>query len=86
MTDASPLLDLAGIQISACHDRLDLARFSCGDQTLDRWITRESKVHNQKNFVRVFCAHRGDSSTVIGLYALSLIYESTDKLLDTENI
>jgi GNAT superfamily N-acetyltransferase len=68
----------------ACHDGLDLTRFSCGDQTLDRWITKESKTHNQKNFVRVFCAHRPDSSTVIELYALSLIYETTDKLLESE--
>jgi hypothetical protein len=84
MTDASPLLDLAGIQISACHDALDLKKFSCGDPSLDRWITKESKIHNERNFVRLFCAHREGSSTIIGLYALSLKYESVDKLLDSE--
>jgi hypothetical protein len=40
--------------------------------------------HNEKNFIKLFCAHRGNSTTVLGLYALALKYESVDKLLSNE--
>jgi hypothetical protein len=84
MTDASPSLDLAKIQISAFRSGLDLSKFCCGDRSLDEWITRKAKDHNEKNFIKLFCAHRGNSTTVLGLYALALKYESVDKLLSNE--
>ncbi len=83
MMSASVPLDLTKIQISPCNNAMDMGGFCCGDPPLDRWVTKDAKGHNERNFVRIFCAHNPNSTTVL-LYALALNFESTDKLLSIE--
>jgi len=85
MPEVSPLLDLEEIRIVPYNSGLIINSFSCGNDDLDKFINRKAvKYHNDMR-VRLFCAHRESSASVIGTYALSISVEETGKLLREES-
>jgi ribosomal protein S18 acetylase RimI-like enzyme len=77
-------LDLKNIGISTLRDDHDLSRFCCGDRDLDKFINGKLKKYHEKNRVKTFCACLRGSTTVYGLYTLSIRSEDAKLLLENE--
>ena len=59
------------ILISALDTRHERSTFSCGVDTLDRYIKERASQDQRRNTARVFVATSGASASVIGYYTLS---------------
>jgi ribosomal protein S18 acetylase RimI-like enzyme len=64
---------------------LIIRSFSCGNSGIDQFINRKAARHHKEMRVRLFCAHRLSSASVIGAYALSISVEETNKLLQEDS-
>lgn len=80
MTVATTSLDLSKVRISPLRSDFVLRGFTCGDHGIDKWIVGKAVKHHAAYRARVFCAHFEDSTTVLGLYSLSMSIEEVNKL------
>lgn len=80
MTDASPSLDLTSVRISALDSQFDISRFNCGVHEIDSWISKKCQKACEQNKLKAFCAHLENGTTALGLYTLSLMFDSIDKI------
>jgi ribosomal protein S18 acetylase RimI-like enzyme len=53
------------------RERHDRAAFSCGKETLDRYLKEQASQDTKKKAAVVFVARRPDSMAVVGYYSLS---------------
>jgi GNAT superfamily N-acetyltransferase len=84
MTDATPSLDLTTVRISALGNQFDISRFNCGVHEIDSWIGKKCRKACEENRLKAFCAHFENGSTALGIYTLSLMFDSVDKIEATD--
>ncbi len=62
---------MVDIQISALASHHERSSFSCGVESLDRYIAQQASQDQRRNVARVFAATVGQPGLVIGYYSLS---------------
>ena len=72
------------VNIKPFADETVVNRFSCGKRPLDQFIKSKAKKSVRRHECRVFCAHLGDSETVIGYYALQVGSDSVASAAGTD--
>lgn len=84
MTEANQTLDLRQIKITSLQRDHDLSRFCCGENSIDKYICKRAVNHHFSNKDRIFCATRAGSTSVLGVYSMSIKSHDKDALTDTE--
>lgn len=84
MTEQTQILYLRQIKITTLQPEHDLSRFCCGESSIDRYISKRAAKYHGAYRDKIFCATRKDSSTVLGVYGLSIKAHDKDTLTDEE--
>jgi len=86
MMDESSL-DLIRISTAPLKEGVDISKFNRGVPEINTWICKKGLKEHQRNRVRVFYASYPESTTVFGLYTLSLSFEDSTRLAgDDKNV
>lgn len=81
---AIPPFNIQKIRIGRLVKEETVKNFSCGVSEIDKWCRNKGFRHHQQNRTKIFCAHEGEGTKLLGFYCLSFAAPNEIQLDDQQ--